>query len=83
MLLRFLKNQILAALSATAAHKVICLFGARQIGKTTLMREIFDELPGRKEFFNGDFDNDRALFVPTREALQRIAANLEMRKLAF
>jgi predicted AAA+ superfamily ATPase len=53
------------------------LFGPRQVGKTTLLRDVFAELPGKKEFLNADFTDDRALLVPERAALQRLAGHLD------
>lgn len=77
MLQRTLKNRLFEALSVDAPRKVLCLFGARQVGKTTLLREIHGELPGAREFLNGDFADDRALLVPERAALQRLAGHLD------
>jgi uncharacterized protein len=77
MIHRIIRNSIVGALSAEAPRKVVCLFGARQVGKTTLLREIFDALRGPREFLNGDFVDDRALLVPERAALQRLAGHLQ------
>lgn len=60
-----------------SARKVVCLFGPRQVGKTTLLRAAFEGLPGEREFLNGDFAADRALLVPERAALQRLAGHLD------
>lgn len=48
---RNLKEQILKWIERP---EVIILRGARRVGKTTLMREIFDELTGNKAFFTCD-----------------------------
>jgi predicted AAA+ superfamily ATPase len=77
MIPRILEKTLAGVLLPNAPRKVVCIFGARQTGKTTLMRKLFDKQDGRKEFYNGDFDNDRVLFAPTREALQQIAAHLD------
>jgi len=74
---RKLGAQLAAALASDAPRKVVTLFGARQTGKTTLMQECFAGLAGRKEFLNGDFDTDCVLLEPTREALARLAVNLD------
>lgn len=39
MIYRLLKKRLSGALSADSKRKVICLFGLRQVGKTTLMRD--------------------------------------------
>lgn len=77
MIYRFIKKRILQALLPDASRKVICLFGARQVGKTTLLREVYEELSGRREFLNGDFSDDRVLLVPERSALHRLAGHLD------
>jgi predicted AAA+ superfamily ATPase len=74
---RILVPRLLDALGARAPRKVVCLFGPRQVGKTTLLREVFKELPGEKEFLNADFADDRALLVPERAAQQRLAGHLD------
>lgn len=66
-----------AALAKEAPRKVLCLFGPRQAGKTTLLQIIFDGLTGNKEFLNGDFADDRALLLPERAALRRLAGHLD------
>lgn len=74
---RSLKIRLNAALKPEAVRKVVCLFGPRQVGKTTLLREIFGELPGMGEFLNADFADDRALLIPDRASLQRLAGHLD------
>jgi predicted AAA+ superfamily ATPase len=69
-------NAVSNALLPAAPRKVICLFGSRQVGKTTLLKGIYDGLDGRKEFLNGDYADDRALLRPERAALQRLAGHL-------
>ncbi|MBX3747701.1 MAG: ATP-binding protein [Verrucomicrobiae bacterium] len=75
---RLLKKKLLAALDGSESRKVVCLFGPRQVGKTTLLRTLFAELPGNREFLNGDYADDRALLVPERAALQRLAGHLDL-----
>jgi len=77
MIHRLVKNRLATALDSKAPRKVVCLFGPRQVGKTTLLREIFEDLGNPKEFLNGDFADDRALLVPERAALQRLAGHLD------
>ncbi len=74
---RFMQSRVLAALGQGEPRKVVCLFGPRQVGKTTLLRGVFDELKGERVFLNGDFADDRALLVPQRAALQRLAGHLD------
>ncbi len=42
-----------------------------------MLRGIFDGLEGRREFLNGDFVDDRALLIPERAPLQRLAGHLD------
>lgn len=65
------------ALGPEAPRKVLCLFGPRQVGKTTLLRHVFEGLAGNKEFLNGDFADDRTLMAAERAALQRLAGHLD------
>jgi predicted AAA+ superfamily ATPase len=41
------------------------------------MREVYGGLAGRKAFLNGDFADDRALLLPERGALGRLAGGLD------
>src|SRR3989339_1368068 len=41
-------------------NKVIILYGARQVGKTTLVREILKKHPGQSEYLNCDEPDIRA-----------------------
>jgi predicted AAA+ superfamily ATPase len=77
MIDRIQQSRLLDLLEAEAPRKVVCLFGPRQVGKTTVLRSVFAELPGKKEFLNADFADDRALLVPERAALQRLAGHLD------
>jgi predicted AAA+ superfamily ATPase len=74
---RLLEKTLMAKLSKAAGRKVVVLLGARQVGKTTLMGRVFGQLSGRKEFLNGDYADDRALLVPERAALHRLAGHLK------
>ena len=77
MIQRLIKKRLEAALNPAAPRKVVCLLGLRQVGKTTLLREVESGLAGRREFLNGDFTDDRALLVPERAALQRLVGHLD------
>jgi len=74
---RFIHPKISRALAVDSPRKVVCLFGPRQAGKTTLLRGVFDELAGERLFLNGDFLDDRLLLVPERAGLQRLAHHLD------
>ncbi len=76
MIHRTIEESVKSAL-LVPRRKVVCLLGARQVGKTTLLRALFDRLEGRKEFLNADFADDRALLRPERAALQRLAGHLD------
>jgi predicted AAA+ superfamily ATPase len=72
-----MQSRLSQALSPGALRKVVCLFGPRQVGKTTLLRAVFDRLTGERTMLNGDFADDQALLVPERAALQRLAGHLD------
>lgn len=74
---RIQEKSLWEALLPSASRKVVCLFGPRQVGKTTLLAALQDRLPGRQESLNGDYADDRALLVPERAALHRLAAHLD------
>lgn len=78
MIYRFTENLFQSALFDNPAKKVVCLFGPRQTGKTTLMKRVYDRFEGRKDFLNGDFTDDCALLVPERSALNRLAGHLDL-----
>ncbi|MCX6266344.1 MAG: ATP-binding protein [Bacteroidetes bacterium] len=42
--------------------KVIIIYGARQVGKTTLVKHILEKLKGRSEYFNCDYLQVQSLF---------------------
>ena len=77
MIPRLIKSSLIEALRRGAERKVVNLFGPRQAGKTTLMREVYGGLEGRKAFLNGDYADDRALLLPERGALGRLAGGLD------
>lgn len=53
-------------------NKVFFLWGPRRSGKTTLLKEIAQELSVK--YFNFDFMSDREYFQPTHEALEKIVS---------
>ena len=46
-------------------NKAMLIFGARRVGKTVLMKHIYDNFPGNKMFMNGE-DLDTALLLQKR-----------------
>lgn len=48
-------------------NKAMLIFGARRVGKTVLMKHIYDNFPGNKMFMNGE-DLDTALLLQKRSA---------------
>ncbi len=57
-------------------HKIFFIWGPRRSGKTTLLTEIAERLKVRR--FNFDFQSERQLFEPTREALAKIASEQQV-----
>lgn len=57
--------------------KVIVLLGPRQVGKTTLLKQLRAGMRGRGEVLNGDYLDDRNLLVPERRALRELAQGLD------
>ncbi len=53
-------------------YKIFFIWGPRRSGKTTVLQNLSKKL-GVK-IFNFDFQSDSSLFVPTREALDKIAS---------
>ena len=52
MLIRALQSTIQNRLLTSS--KIVVLYGPRQVGKTTLVRQVLPELPGRKLEINAD-----------------------------
>ncbi|MEK7175520.1 MAG: ATP-binding protein [Patescibacteria group bacterium] len=42
--------------------QIIILYGPRQVGKTTLVKKIFNQFEGEKKYFQGDIPSERAIF---------------------
>ena len=76
MIQRKIENTLTSALMGKS-RKVIVVHGPRQAGKTTLLQKLYDKLPGKKDFLNGDFLDDQALLRPERSTLTRLAAHLD------
>jgi predicted AAA+ superfamily ATPase len=43
-------------------NQVLVIYGLRQVGKTTLVKKIFDHFDGEKIFFRGDIPSERDIF---------------------
>ena len=54
------------------SHKIFFVWGPRRSGKTTILKDIAAKLS--VPIFNFDLQSDREPFIPTREALEKIAS---------
>ncbi len=72
MIHRLLEPLVLRKLKGK--RKVLCLFGPRQVGKTTLLRSVASQIPGEKLILTGDFLDDRQLLRPERGSLASLLA---------
>lgn len=75
MIPRTLESRILSALRGR--RKVVTLLGPRQVGKTTLLRQIATRVPGRSLLLNGDFLDDRRRLRPERAALNDLLPGID------
>lgn len=57
-------------------HKILFIWGPRRSGKTTILRKIAKE--NNLRVFNFDYIEDRELFKPSRDALDKIVKNTEI-----
>lgn len=71
MIKRKIENKIKEYLDGKD-HKIFFIWGPRRSGKTTVLQNLSNKL-GIK-VFNFDFQSDSSLFVPTRDALDKIAS---------
>ncbi|MBF8249999.1 MAG: hypothetical protein HW400_600 [Candidatus Levybacteria bacterium] len=69
MLQRIVEEQVKAYI-AGADYKIFFIWGPRRSGKTTILKDI--ALKFSLPIFNFDLLSDRELFIPTREALDKI-----------
>ncbi len=68
MIPRLLENRIRQSLNW---KKAIVVLGSRQVGKTTLMRNLFDPANPKVKWFNGEMSAHRALFTdPSDQTLK-------------
>lgn len=72
---RTIEKQIESYLSSDS-KKIFFIWGPRRSGKTTILTELSEKLSVR--LFNFDVISDRQLFVPTREALSKIASSYKV-----
>lgn len=65
MIRRFIEEDIhQRLLRLDGEHKIVIVYGARQVGKTTLMKQLLSALPSvRSEYFNCDFHDVQSLFA--------------------
>jgi len=59
---RTIYDNITKRLANTGDHKIIIIYGARQVGKTTLVKEILSETKLNSEYFNCDYLDVQSLF---------------------
>lgn len=70
MLQRFIEEQVQKYIKSED-HKIFFIWGPRRSGKTTILKDLALKLS--VPIFNFDLISDREPFVPTREALEKIA----------
>ena len=63
LLKRTITESILQHLNNPENHKIIIIYGARQVGKTTLVKQLMSEMTLKKEYFNCDYIDVQALFA--------------------
>lgn len=71
MLQRYIEKQVQDYIAGTD-HKIFFIWGPRRSGKTTILKDLASKLS--VPVFNFDLISDREPFVPTREALEKIAS---------
>ncbi|MCX6271809.1 MAG: ATP-binding protein [Bacteroidetes bacterium] len=63
LITRHIEDRLLKRIEdSQGAKKVIILYGARQVGKTTLIKQLLDKTKKRSEFFNCDYLDVQSLF---------------------
>lgn len=75
MIQRHLENMLVRAL--LTQRKVLVMLGPRQVGKTTLLKQVISQLSGKIEVLNGDFLDDRNLLKTERAYLERLVSGLD------
>lgn len=75
MIPRYSQSRVLHAVEL--GGKVVLLFGPRQVGKTTLMRWVREQMEGKGETLNGDYLDDRELLQPIRARLASLVQGLD------
>lgn len=77
MIARFLKNQILERIQQSS--KIVLLYGSRQVGKTTLVKELLKELPYKTLQINAD-NREYSDVLSSRDSgkLRRLVSGYEL-----
>jgi hypothetical protein len=77
---RTIQNSILERLSVSdQSRKIIIIYGARQVGKTTLVKEVLAGADLRSEYFNCDYLDVQAVFSYENAVnLKSIVKNLKL-----
>lgn len=81
MLHRFIENDILERLMRNdSGRKIVIIYGARQVGKTTLVKQLLQALPSlRSEYFNCDYYDVQSLFAWENAGnLSNVVKNLDL-----
>ena len=76
---RTISDSIINRLNDPNDHKIIIIYGARQVGKTTLVKQIMPEISLKAEYFNCDYLDVQSLFSYENAAnLKNITSGLEL-----
>jgi uncharacterized protein len=80
MITRTIQRDILSRLSDKGQNrKVIIIYGARQVGKTTLVKEILSAINLKKEYFNCDYlDVQSSFSYENAGNLENVVKNLDL-----
>lgn len=81
MIHRFIEKDILERLLRNnSVHKIVIVYGARQVGKTTLVKQLLQALPSlRSEYFNCDYHDVQSLFAWENAGnLSNVVKNLDL-----
>ncbi len=60
---RFITDSIITRLNGQNGNKIIIIYGARQVGKTTLVKQILSKTTLKSEYFNCDYLDVQSLFA--------------------
>ena len=76
---RTISDDIIRRLKNPDEHKIIIIYGARQVGKTTLVKHILSETNLNSEYFNCDYIDVQSMFSYENAVnIKNIIGNLEL-----